>query len=856
MSATATLPCVLDTLRSSEKRAWNSLSLSSFAGFEGTPEAAFLVQEIISRLKDPLSRPSRVLAMLKAIHNMLHEQVEGVTSLLEDILPALVSFAQKNKDSSRLFCAAGAVLMEFTRAACSDHPLLQKLLSLGTASLLCDCTSATLCSLALLPSAEHSTTSSPSFDRDQRSVFSPGSLASCEGTTTMQGAVGFPLDHGSGKTGESCFSFEVQQGDFAEDPVEEIPSETTTSSSLDCVLHSTLRRGVVEEIPLSPPALIHGPWKVKNASRGQRMVAPLPMELKWSPECSPNSSPYAAAASTRTLTQEMSPSPRRKGTWRNLSLPGTVLISELDASTRDLRTVQLARSLRYSVGSLANIAQSEEGASHLLENRIVTILEEALRLVWHGEDKVLECVCKLFLNMCKNQNFCSQFCNTGGLLLVLQTLEAQKESPGALTLLFRGMSRISSQPEHLAAFLAVPDLLAVALECIELHGREDARLVEYVCSFLTHISADERGQLALCQQHPVPILLGALKDHATSDSRSLALCLSTLTNLNMNAWTRRVLANADCLPFLLQLAIYQELSPRTQIMIFHLLQNLSALDMTTKEEMVRFRAINVLWDCLERCDTTAEILDPVLGCLSNLACAENAVEDLEKHPFVVTLLKILRKHAAGCPQVVKHGCSALSNICANNPGRKIQALHSSALPLLRNLNLQYQDHPITLSVIDHSIITLTGFSLDEGALEQSGCDWAEDGRRIFEGFLWKKGGLWKRSWQRRFFVLHSNGTVAQFKTKEAASKLGARPRSHFSLLNGICSPSEESVHRVGGSSVVLHTFKLVPTLHGPILLGSTDAAEASLWMWWFTSCFCLLKEAQRTLSSPSSSSAI
>ena len=41
---------------------------------------------------------------------------EGVTSLLEDILPALVSFAQKNKDSSRLFCAAGAVLMEFTRA--------------------------------------------------------------------------------------------------------------------------------------------------------------------------------------------------------------------------------------------------------------------------------------------------------------------------------------------------------------------------------------------------------------------------------------------------------------------------------------------------------------------------------------------------------------------------------------------------------------------------------------------------------------------------------------------------------------------------------------------------------------------
>ena len=43
--------------------------------------------------------------------------------------------------------------------------------------------------------------------------------------------------------------------------------------------------------------------------------------------------------------------------------------------------------------------------------------------------------------------------------------------------------------------------------------------------------------------------------------------------------------------------------------------------MTTKEEMVRFRAINVLWDCLERCDTTAEILDPVLGCLSNLACA-------------------------------------------------------------------------------------------------------------------------------------------------------------------------------------------------------------------------------------------
>ena len=176
----------------------------------------------------------------------------------------------------------------------------------------------------------------------------------------MQGAVGFPLDHGSGKTGESCFSFEVQQGDFAEDPVEEIPSETTTSSSLDCVLHSTLRRGVVEEIPLSPPALIHGPWKVKNASRGQRMVAPLPMELKWSPECSPNSSPYAAAASTRTLTQEMSPSPRRKGTWRNLSLPGTVLISELDASTRDLRTVQLARSLRYSVGSLANIAQSGE----------------------------------------------------------------------------------------------------------------------------------------------------------------------------------------------------------------------------------------------------------------------------------------------------------------------------------------------------------------------------------------------------------------------------------------------------------------------------------------------------------------
>ena len=98
-------------------------------------------------------------------------------------------------------------------------------------------------------------------------------------------------------------------------------------------------------------------------------------------------------------------------------------------------------------------------------------------------------VCVALLHLRRVENFCSQFCNTGGLLLVLQTLEAQKESPGALTLLFRGMSRISSQPEHLAAFLAVPDLLAAALECIELHGREDARLVEYVCSFLTHISA-------------------------------------------------------------------------------------------------------------------------------------------------------------------------------------------------------------------------------------------------------------------------------------------------------------------------------------------------------------------------------
>ena len=64
---------------------------------------------------------------------------------------------------------------------------------------------------------------------------------------------------------------------------------------------------------------------------------------------------------------------------------------------------------------------------------------------------------------------------------------------------------------------------------------------------VVHVCPDERGQLALCQQHPVPILLGALKDHATSDSRSLALCLSTLTNLNMNGFLCHLLS---CTPWM------------------------------------------------------------------------------------------------------------------------------------------------------------------------------------------------------------------------------------------------------------------------------------------------------------------